>query len=421
MRKFLFLIHLLICMSGYGQVENLKLRYDFSAASPEGVVTDISGNGYDATLKNYAFVDKMGQASILNLGMSKGYLDMGPKTGQLIDGLKSFTISTYVCVNSAADLNANGNFVWNFANSDDIIADYNGLMFFSAKAKRYAITQSDYRAEAGLEVGNAINKNVWQHVVYTQSGYSGTIYIDGQVVKTGNIGIYPDNLGNTKYNYIGRSSYSGDVYLKGLISDFRIYNKALSIAEVQALSTDLPALNQAYIAYQNKPTSYVATQNPLFTHLYTADPAALVHEGKFYIYAGQDTGDGGWYNMPNWVVFSSDDMKTWSQHPVPLKIADFSWAKDNSSWASQVIERNGKFYWYMCGEHASIPGKAIGVAVSDSPTGPFVDARGTALVTNNMTTNWTGISWDDIDPTVWIDDDGQAYMFWGIRSVIMPN
>ncbi|WNH10584.1 family 43 glycosylhydrolase [Thalassobellus suaedae] len=80
---------------------------------------------------------------------------------------------------------------------------------------------------------------------------------------------------------------------------------------------------------------------------------------------------------------------------------------------SQVVERNGKFYWFVSTEHGSIPGKAIGVAVSDSPTGPFVDAKGSALVTNNMTTNWTGISWDDIDPTVWIDDDGQAYIFWG--------
>src|SRR5690606_5393852 len=58
------------------------------------------------------------------------------------------------------------------------------------------------------------------------------------------------------------------------------------------------------------------------------------------------------------------------------------------------------------------PGKAMGVAVSESPTGPFKDARGTALVTNDMTKN-TDIDWDDIDPAVFIDDDGQAYIFWG--------
>jgi beta-xylosidase len=64
-------------------------------------------------------------------------------------------------------------------------------------------------------------------------------------------------------------------------------------------------------------------------------------------------------------------------------------------------------------EHATKKGKSIGVAVSDSPVGPFVDARGSALITNDMTTQYTPIAWDDIDPTVFIDDDGQAYLIWG--------
>lgn len=159
--------------------------------------------------------------------------------------------------------------------------------------------------------------------------------------------------------------------------------------------------------------SYEVTQNPLFTHKYTADAAALVHDDTFYVYAGEDTGDGRGYNMPHWTVFSTTDMKNWTEHPIPLKVSDFSWAKDNSAWAAQVIKRNGKFYWYITTEHASVSGKALGVAVSDSPTGPFKDAIGKALVTNDMTTEHTRISWDDIDPTVWIDDDGQAYLFWG--------
>ncbi|HTK18543.1 MAG TPA: glycoside hydrolase family 43 protein, partial [Mucilaginibacter sp.] len=105
------------------------------------------------------------------------------------------------------------------------------------------------------------------------------------------------------------------------------------------------------------------------------------------------------------------DMINWTEHPSPMNVKAFKWAKDDA-WASQVIERNGKFYWYVAVEHATIPGKSIGVAVSDSPTGPFTDARGSALVTNDMTKAVTH-SWDDIDPTVIIDDDGQAYLFWG--------
>jgi beta-xylosidase len=96
---------------------------------------------------------------------------------------------------------------------------------------------------------------------------------------------------------------------------------------------------------------------------------------------------------------------------VPLKTTDFTWAKGDA-WASQVIERNGKFYWYVTVEHSSVKGKSIGVAVSDNPTGPFKDALGKALITNDMT-KFSDISWDDIDPTVYIDTDGQAYLFWG--------
>lgn len=153
--------------------------------------------------------------------------------------------------------------------------------------------------------------------------------------------------------------------------------------------------------------------NPLFHHVYTADPGAMVYKDKVYLYTGHDQAPENFndYQMHDWLCFSSSDMVTWTQHKSPLNVKDFKWAKDDA-WASQVIERNGKFYWYVAIEHATIPGKAIGVAVSDSPTGPFRDARGSALVTNDMT-KATNIRWDDIDPTVFIDDDGQAYLFWG--------
>ncbi|MDA6069321.1 glycoside hydrolase family 43 protein [Flavobacterium sp. AC] len=153
--------------------------------------------------------------------------------------------------------------------------------------------------------------------------------------------------------------------------------------------------------------------NPIIKDQYTGDPAALVYKDKVYLYAGHDEApnDFNFYKMNEWVVYSSSDMKKWESHPVPLKASDFAWAKGDA-WASQVIERNGKFYWYVTVEHGSVPGKAIGIAVSDSPTGPFKDALGKALITNDMT-KFANISWDDIDPTVYIDTDGQAYLFWG--------
>jgi len=153
--------------------------------------------------------------------------------------------------------------------------------------------------------------------------------------------------------------------------------------------------------------------NPIITDKYTADPAAMVYQGKVYLYTGHDEPPKGkeGYNMKDWLFFSSDDMKTWEEHPVPLRVTNFKWAKADA-WASQVIERDGKFYWYVAVEHATTPGKAIGVAVSDNPTGPYKGARGSALITDDMT-KATNINWDDIDPMVIIDKDGQAFLFWG--------
>ena len=161
-------------------------------------------------------------------------------------------------------------------------------------------------------------------------------------------------------------------------------------------------------------TTIHSSGNPIIRHEFTADPAAMVYKGKVYLYTGHDVAPEGHngYVMHEWLCFSSEDMVTWTEHkPIPMNVKAFKWAKDDA-WASQVIERNGKFYWYVAMEHATIPGKSIGVAVSDSPTGPFVDARGNALITNDMT-NAVKHFWDDIDPTVIIDDDGQAYLFWG--------
>ncbi|MBO0356634.1 glycoside hydrolase family 43 protein [Hymenobacter sp. BT186] len=161
------------------------------------------------------------------------------------------------------------------------------------------------------------------------------------------------------------------------------------------------------------PTPLPVYGNPIIRDKYTADPAALVVGNTVYLYTGHDNPPPGkeWYFMKQWLCYSSQDMVHWTEHPSPLNVQAFAWAKADA-WASQVIARDGKYYWYAAVEHGSIGGKAIGVAVSDSPTGPFKDARGSALVTNDMTTA-TKISWDDIDPTAYIDEKGQAYLYWG--------
>ena len=145
-------------------------------------------------------------------------------------------------------------------------------------------------------------------------------------------------------------------------------------------------------------------QNPFVQTWFTSDPAPMVHDGTMYVYTGHDEDNADFFWMQEWRVYSTKDMVNWQDHGSPLALESFSWA-DDRAWASQCIERDGKFYWYICAHSKISKGMAIGVAVSDSPTGPFRDAIGKPLFENG--------SWDHIDPTVMIDDDGQAWLMWG--------
>jgi hypothetical protein len=124
------------------------------------------------------------------------------------------------------------------------------------------------------------------------------------------------------------------------------------------------------------------------------------------------------HHLRYWHVFSSTDMVRCTECGACLSVKNFSWAFGDA-YGGQCVNRNGKFYWYVPVAHKrdnlSNGGVAIGVAVATSPTGPFTDAIGEALITNEMTTDKTR-SWDDLDPTVFINDDGQAYLYWGIKS-----
>jgi len=153
--------------------------------------------------------------------------------------------------------------------------------------------------------------------------------------------------------------------------------------------------------------------NPIIKDRFTADPAPLVVGDTLYLYTGHDQATGQeMFTMREWLVFSTKDMKTWTPHAPIMNVKDFKWAQKDA-WASQVIPKNGKFWFYAAVEHDnSHPGKAIGVAVSDSPTGPFVDAKGSALITNEMTPEGKH-SWEDIDPTVLTDGNGTTWIAWG--------
>ena len=143
-------------------------------------------------------------------------------------------------------------------------------------------------------------------------------------------------------------------------------------------------------------------QRPLVQTKYTADPAPMVYNDTIYLYTTHDEDDAEGFKMLDWLLYTSTDMVNWQDHGAVASLKDFKWnPRDNGAWAEQVVERNGKFYMYC-----PIHGNGIGVLVADTPYGPFTDPIGKPLV-------WQREHWDDIDPTVFVDDDGQAYMYWG--------
>ena len=165
-------------------------------------------------------------------------------------------------------------------------------------------------------------------------------------------------------------------------------------------------------------TSVSFADNPIVQTVYTADPAPIVYNDTLYLYTGNDLDIATTsYKMTDYKCYSTKDMVNWTDHGTVLDVSAFSWARhDQDANAAQVIydPETNKFYYYVS-VSCTLPNKggiAIGVAVSDSPTGPFTDAIGAPLVTNDMTT-YASHSWDNLDPTVFIDDDGQAYLYWG--------
>ena len=150
--------------------------------------------------------------------------------------------------------------------------------------------------------------------------------------------------------------------------------------------------------------------NPIITSVHTADPAPLVVGNTLYVYAGRDEAPVGHDNflMREWRVLSSTDAATWTDRGARANIGTFGWAGADA-WASEVEPRNGRYYWYTS-VNGNGPGwMDIGVAVGDSPLGPFTDAKGGPLISDS-TPNSSGLN---IDPTVFTDDDGQAYLYWG--------
>lgn len=155
---------------------------------------------------------------------------------------------------------------------------------------------------------------------------------------------------------------------------------------------------------------------------YGGDPAILVDGDTVYLYTGHDVAVTESYVIPEYQCYSTKDMVNWTYEGVVMNMKNVSWGTDGAAWASQVAKhydetlKKDMYYLYFCSWDKTDDGRqSIGVAVSESPTGPFVDI-GKPLVKGSLTEQETS-AWNDIDPTVWIEknDKGEEhiYLMWG--------
>lgn len=145
--------------------------------------------------------------------------------------------------------------------------------------------------------------------------------------------------------------------------------------------------------------SRVRAGNPVFAGWY-ADPELHFFEGRYWIYP---TWSDLYENQTFFEAWSSPDLKEWTNEGRILDFAEVPWSTNRAAWAPSIAEKDGIYYFYF----SAGDGAGIGVATSTSPRGPFTDALGSALISEYHH------GAQPIDAHAFIDDDGQAYLYYG--------
>ena len=233
--------------------------YDFST------LEDHEGQ-FTGSLKNGAELTTFGVKPVLSLGSSDGYFDFGEDFGKAMGKLDgSFSISTTLYVPKTTSVSGAGNFIWCFARSSS-----QGYLFLSAKDTRYAISSTNWSGESGVSASMPIAQGEWVNVTYVQDGNTGAIYVNGQLKNSNtNISKHPADLNRLLMNYLGKSCYDGDAYLKdALYADFSIYNSALGYEELAELAANAQSYNdignQGFIALDLEALTLPSSINNLY-------------------------------------------------------------------------------------------------------------------------------------------------------------
>ena len=206
-----------------------------------------------------------------------------------------------------------------------------------------------------------------------------------------------------------RSGYHGGRHIQEVVGRMKLFPRHFLAAGIAGL---LPAV------------AALAT-NPLIMDQFTADPTARVFDGRIYVYPSHDIheppgyqGRPNWFVMEDYHVFSTDNLTDWKDHGVILSRNDVPWANHDAyaMWAPDAVFKDGKYYFYfpaMAAGMSNGAGMRIGVAVADTPVGPF----------KALPTPIEGVK--GIDPAVLIDKDGAAYLYWGMNKLfaakLKPN
>jgi len=243
---------------------DLLVKYDFSTVS-DSLVTDAAEKHFTGTLKSGAKIKTIGTSvkyKVLNLGDSIGYFDMGPEIGKLMYNLSDYTMSAYYRVDTVYKTIASaGNFLWTISNGSNQGTNQNGYIIGALNNQSVSITPGYYTTASGdqaVSFATPALTGEWHNMTYVQSGATGSLYIDGMnqvplvaitnlpstaLPKRGQLG--------TLFNWIGRSCFTTDAYLKKtLVYDFRLYRTALSDEQIQNTELNvgnvIRALNEAY-------------------------------------------------------------------------------------------------------------------------------------------------------------------------------
>lgn len=209
--------------------DNLLLHYDFSSEE----IKDVSGNGNNGKIKASADI----AAAVVEDG--KIHIADGAYV-EMPEGILSGKKTATIAINLMPEIEKVNMFTWNFGNSST-----EGYMFLNTARGdgklRFGITKTSYSDEEELICDNYVANGTWTNIIVVIDGKNSKLYRDGKLEAQNELTLSPADLGKTTENYIGKSPYSADKYVKGYIDDFRIYDTALTESEVKALSDEYQA------------------------------------------------------------------------------------------------------------------------------------------------------------------------------------